>query len=267
VNQANKLKKLQHHLGQLKQVAVAFSGGVDSTLLLRVACDTLGKEQVIALTASTELVPQREQQEALELANTIGVRHEVLCEKVLDYPAVASNPRDRCYHCKQHIFLMFRKRCDELGYTHLVDGTNRDDLGEDRPGLKALTELQVGSPLAECGLDKLEVRNLSRELGLPTAERPSFACLASRIPFGVPLTTDNLVRVERCEEFLSRLGFLNFRVRYHDTVARIELEDDDMPRILAGELRHELTEHFRECGFTYVTLDLQGFRSGSMSEV
>lgn len=267
MNPERPLARLQHHLSHLKRVAVAFSGGVDSTLLLRVACDTLGKDQVVALTACTELVPRREQQEAEELARKLGVRHERLHEQVLSFRAVASNPRDRCYHCKHLLFTLFRKRCDELGYTHLVDGTNSDDLGEDRPGLKALKELQVKSPLAESGLSKQNVRELSRKLGLPTAEQPAFACLASRIPFGTVLTAENLSRVERCEDFLRDHGFHNVRVRYHDTIARIELENEDMQRIMEPSLSRELVERFREYGFTYVTLDLQGFRSGSMSEV
>ncbi len=245
---------------------MAFSGGVDSTLLLAVARDTLGSERVVALTAATQLVPRREQGEAREMAEHLGVRHVVLHEDVLQLENVATNPRDRCYHCKHHIFSLFRGKLAELGFTHLVDGTNRDDLGEDRPGLKALEELGVLSPLAECGLGKQEVRSLSRQLGLPTAERPSFACLASRIPFGTPLTADNLARVERCEDFLQSLELGNFRVRCHDNLARIELDPDDFPRLLDQAWRSALVERLKEFGFTYVTLDLQGFRSGSMGE-
>ena len=174
-----KLHRLKENLSHLKQVAVAFSGGVDSTLLLKVACDTLGVHNVIALTACTQLVPEHEQQEALDFASEIGVRHELIHEDILKLPEVADNPRERCYHCKHHIFSLFRSHLQKIGISSLVDGTNHDDLSEDRPGLKALEELGVGSPLAECGIGKAEVRILSRQLGLPTAERPSFACLAS----------------------------------------------------------------------------------------
>jgi len=263
----DKLRQLQAHLGHLQRVAIAFSGGVDSTLLLKVACDTLGQENVIALTACTALVPQREQEQARELAESLGVHHVTLREDVLSLATVADNPRDRCYHCKHHIFSLFRTALAELGTRHLLDGTNLDDLSEDRPGLRALAELGVESPLAMYRLSKDEVRALSRRFGLPTAERPSFACLASRIPFGTPLTAENLSRVERCEELLQDLGFRNYRVRCHDQVARIELEEEEMPRLAETALRSELIRRFKEFGFTYVTLDLQGFRSGSMSEV
>jgi len=263
----DKLKLLQERLGQLQRVAIAFSGGVDSTLLLKVACDVLGRENVVALTACTALVPRSEQLQARELADSLGACQVTLSDDILQLAAVAANPRDRCYHCKHHLFSRFRTALEELGFNHLLDGTNLDDLGEDRPGLRALAELGVESPLAACGLGKEEVRTLSRRFELPTADRPSFACLASRIPFGTPLTLENLARVERCEELLHELGFRNYRVRCHDRVARIELEEAEMPRLTDTTLRRELICRFKEYGFTYVTLDLQGFRSGSMSEV
>ena len=267
LNLGDKLTQLKQHLSHLQKVAVAFSGGVDSTLLLKVACDTLGRDRVVALTACTQLVPRQEQLEARELAEKLGIHHVRIHEDVLQVENVASNPRDRCYHCKHEIFSLFLERCQDLGFEHLVDGTNLDDLGEDRPGLKALAELNVGSPLAECRLGKEEVRALSRTFGLPTAERPSFACLASRIPFGVRLTAENLAQVERCEEGLRELGFGNFRVRHHGSVARIEVERPDMQRLMDSGIYSKVIKHFKAQGFHYVTLDLEGLRSGSMSEV
>lgn len=261
-----KLTRLRDRLSHLDRVAVAFSGGVDSTLLLKVACDTLGVGQVVALTAATQLVPRREQDEARDMAAMLGVHHVIVEEDVLRHETVSANRRDRCYHCKRHIFTLFRERLPGLRCEHLLDGTNLDDLGEDRPGLRALSELGVLSPLAESALGKADVRALSRRFGLPTAERPSFACLASRIPFGTPLTAENLARVEKCEDYLQQLGLGNFRVRCHDNLARLELDPSDMALLLNEQRRHELVARFSEYGFTYVTLDLKGFRSGSMSE-
>lgn len=247
----------------LGRAAVAFSGGVDSTLLLRAAHDALG-DGALALTAASPLHPRRELDEATQLARHIGVRHMLLPSDELSLPEFSANPTDRCYICKRHNFAMLIEAARREGVGVLLEGSNADDTGEYRPGLRAVRELGVLSPLLDAGLTKAEIRALSRELGLPTHDKPAFACLATRIPYGDALTPAVLTQVETAEDCLRSIGFTQFRVRRHGDVARIELPETDIPR--ACELREAIARGLRGAGFDYITLDLEGFRSGSMDE-
>jgi uncharacterized protein len=260
----NKWETLKAILLSLNSVLVAYSGGVDSTLLLKVARDTLG-EKATAATIKGEVHPQWEVEEALRVARDMGVEPLVVELSVLDHSAFAANPPDRCYHCKSLIFTRLKEIAQEQGLAWVVEGSNRDDLGDYRPGRRALEELAVRSPLLEAGLTKAEIRSLSRYLGLPTWDRPSLACLASRFPYGTALTATVLEQVDRAEVFLGELGFGQRRVRHHGDIARLEIEAEDWPILL--ENRQRIVARLRDLGYTYVTVDLSGYRTGSMNEV
>jgi len=262
-----KYQKLKEILTEMSSVAVAFSGGVDSTFLLKVACDTLGADHVVALTAVAPIIPTFEVDQSKKLASALGVIHRLIQNQALDHPAFAHNSPDRCYHCKHMIFSRFLDELKQLGISILVDGSNVDDMSDYRPGHKALQELGVRSPLLEAGLTKQDIRDLSQRLNLPTWNMQPLACLATRFPYGTPITLASLEKIERCEDWLREQGFSNYRVRCHDQLARIEIAPDDFPRLLQTGLRESLTSTFKANGFDYVTLDLQGFRSGSMNEV
>lgn len=253
------LKKILHGLGN---VAVAFSGGVDSTFLLKVAHDVLG-ENVLALTAASVFVPRSEVDAAKKFCADNGIRQKIFSADVLNISGVKENPADRCYLCKRALFENFLRLAAENNCAAVVEGSNTDDLGDYRPGMKALAELGIKSPLRDADLSKSEIRTLSREMKLPTADKPSMACLASRIPYGETLTAEKLSRVEAAEEFLSGEHFGQLRVRVHGDIARIEIPPEDFPRLM--ELRGVVTEKFQSLGFAYVTLDLQGYRVGSMN--
>jgi len=258
--------RLKAELAGFGSVVVAFSGGVDSTFLLKVAIDVLGSDKVLALTATSPTYPEFEFQEACQLAKLFGARQLVVESDELKIPGFAQNDRRRCYHCKSELFGICRDKAEELGYAEILDGSNLDDLQDYRPGREAACELAVRSPLLECGLGKEEIRALSRRLGLPTAEKQAFACLSSRFPYGTEITAERLRQVDRCETFLRRQGFNNYRVRYHDAIARIEVAPAELERLFNPELRQAVIKAFKAAGFTYVTLDLQGYRTGSMNE-
>lgn len=259
----DKLKALQDELLSFDSVAVAFSGGVDSTFLLAVAGDVLGKN-CLALTAKSPLVPPREVDEARRFCADRGIAHEVIDLPQLDDPGVRGNPPDRCYHCKYATFSALFRAAACHGITTLAEGSNMDDTGDYRPGLRAVAELGVKSPLRDAGLYKAEIRELSREMGLPTWRKPALACLASRIPYGQTITAEKLAAVDHAEDTLRRLGLTQVRVRLDSGVARIEALPDEFPLVM--ENRPAIVEDFKALGFAYVTLDLQGYRTGSMNE-
>lgn len=260
-----KLARLHDQLSQMERVVVAFSGGVDSTFLLKVACDHLGAHQVLALTATSPTYPSYELQQARELAGEFGVEHLLIESNELEIPGYADNPPRRCYHCKHELFSRCLQEARKRGFTSVLDGSNLDDLGDYRPGRDAVSELHIHSPLLEAGLTKADIRSLSRQLGLRTWDKQAFACLSSRFPYGTRITAERLRQIDHCETFLREAGFRQYRVRYHEAIARIEVAPEDFDRLLDPALRARLVASFQASGFTFVTLDLQGYRTGSMN--
>lgn len=259
-----KHEELKRLLRDMGSVMVAFSGGVDSTFLLKTAIDELG-ERAAAITIQAPFHSSRELAEAQHLAETIGAKQIVYDARQLDMSVIENNPPDRCYLCKQKVFTICRSITGENGFSWLADGSNIDDLDDYRPGRRALLELGVRSPLLEAGLTKAEIRELSRRLGLQTWNKPALACLLTRFPHGSRITADKLIMVENCEEFLRKSGFGQLRVRVHEETARIELEESDLPRFLEKAVRTAVCDYFQSAGFKRVTLDLEGYRCGSMN--
>ena len=259
-----KLEKLQQSLNDLGCVAIAFSGGVDSTFLLKVAHDVLA-DKAFAVTALSGLFPASEMNEAREFTKFNGIRHIVCETDEFAIEGFAENPVNRCYICKKSLFSRFRQVTEDNGTKNLAEGSNVDDDGDYRPGMRAIKELNVISPLRDAGLTKDEIRRLSREMGLQTWEKPSFACLASRFPYGEEITREKLKAVEISERLLFDLGFRQVRVRRHGNLARIEILPDEMEK-LTPEIRKAVYSGVKKAGFAYVTLDLQGYRTGSMNE-
>lgn len=257
---------LKDNLAELGSAVIAFSGGVDSTFLLLTARDVLGADKIIALTATSPTYPSHEFNESVRLAKQLGVNQVVVDSNELEIPGFADNPPQRCYHCKKELFDICLGKAKDLGYREVLDGSNLDDLDDYRPGRQAATELKVRSPLLEAELTKDDIRELSRENGLPTADKQPFACLASRFPYGTRITAERLQQIDRCESFMREKGFHTFRVRYHGETARIEVALDEIPRIIDDNMRNELLSEFKAAGFTYIALDLQGYRTGSMNE-
>jgi len=244
---------------------VAFSGGTDSTLLLHLAREELG-HRAVALLASSPTYSQAELIKARRIASEMGVRCIEVSSKELQIPDFVQNTPQRCYYCKRELMHLCREKAQILGLAQVVDGTNFDDRGDFRPGMKASRELGIRSPLLEAGLTKNEIRKASRKLGLSTWNKPSLACLASRFPYGTTITSERLRQVDHAEEFLRSLGLRQVRVRIHDPIARVEIEARDFRRFLGNEIRQKVTQALKELGFTYVTVDLEGYRTGSMNE-
>jgi pyridinium-3,5-biscarboxylic acid mononucleotide sulfurtransferase len=260
-----KLDSLRADLRSRGPILLAFSGGVDSSFLLRVAVEELA-DAVVALTTRSPTAPEEDEAIALALAQELGVHHLVIEANELEVPEYAANPTNRCYFCKASLYDICRREAAKLGIEHIVDGVNTDDLGDYRPGLQAAAEQGVGHPLADAGLTKREIRTYSRELGLPTWDKPSSPCLSSRFPYGTAITLEGLRRVGQAERALHRLGFRECRVRFHDPIARIEVPAGEIARLTQSPVRESVASELRSLGFRYVAVDLQGFRSGSLNE-
>lgn len=263
----SKYVHLQSILRELSSVAIGFSGGIDSTLLIRVATEVLG-DQALAVIGRSETYPTREFEEAIQLANKFGSRHKIVRTEETDDLKFRENPPDRCYFCKTELFGKLHDIAAEEGIRWIADGTIVDDLGDFRPGMRAKSEQEVRSPLLEAGFTKNDVRALAKELGIPTWNKPSFACLSSRFPYGFGITKENLMKVDDAESYLRDQGLRFFRVRHHDDrTARLEVGPQEFHRFFDESFRNEVVSHLKILGYLYVTLDLQGYRTGSMNEV
>jgi uncharacterized protein len=264
---ATKHQHLQDLLKEMKRVLIAFSGGVDSTLLLKVAKDVLG-DHVLAVTALSETTSRHERLDADRLAKELSAEHLRVYTRELQMDEFVKNPDNKCYICKKERFGGLVELAQKEGYRFVLDGGNLDDHSDYRPGIKATRELGVRSPLAEAGFSKQDIRTLSRQLGLDTWDKPSYACLASRIPYHSPISAEKLRQVDDGEEFLRNLGFLGqVRVRHHNEIARLEIDARDLPQFLQPALRNKVVEHFKKLGFTYIALDLEGYNMGSLNRV
>ena len=260
-----KLENLKSELARMGKLAVAFSGGVDSTFLLKVSHDVL-KNNVIAVTARSSTYPEREFTEARSFIEKLGIEHVVIVSEELDIEEFSRNPVNRCYFCKRELFAKIKEIARRYGIEYIADGSNLDDLDDFRPGMKALNEFNVISPLKDAGMTKDDIRKLSKEMELPTWDKPSFACLASRFPYGHEITREKLKMVEKAEQFLIDLGFKQVRVRHHGDIARVEVSSAERRKFFNEPLMDRVYDELKGIGFSYVALDLKGYRTGSMNE-
>jgi len=261
-----KKEHLTHILRDAGSLLVAFSGGADSSLLLAVAHETLG-EEAVAVTAVSEIYPVREREEAVKFAQQKGIEHIILRSEETGLPAFVSNRPDRCYHCKKHLFEKLVKIAEQRGIRHVAHGANVDDLKDYRPGLRAAEEMDIKAPLLSAGLNKKDIRDLSKQMGLASWDKPAMACLASRIPYGSPITAEKLKMIDEAETFLLERGVRQCRVRHHGFVARIEVKSSELRRMVDDDLRKDIVRKFRDIGFSYIAVDLEGYVSGSMNRV
>ncbi|MCS7280807.1 MAG: ATP-dependent sacrificial sulfur transferase LarE [Desulfobacterota bacterium] len=261
-----KLLTLRETIREMGRVLIAYSGGMDSTFLAKLSLDCLGKENVLLVTARSPFFPEREIKDAEKTARFLGADHIIIEHNELEVEAIVENSLERCYHCKRELFEKLLKMATKFKKEYVLDGTTKDDEGDFRPGIRALRELGIRSPLSECGLTKREIKALSEEMNLPTQNKPSFACLASRFPYGQRITEEKLRMVNTAEELLLEMGFRVVRVRHYGELARIEVGEDEINRFMSSELRKKVVESLKGLGYVYVTLDLRGFRSGSMNE-
>ncbi|MBN2446678.1 MAG: ATP-dependent sacrificial sulfur transferase LarE [Phycisphaerae bacterium] len=263
----DKLAKLRACLRKLESVLVAFSGGLDSAVLLKVAVDTLDAAHVLAVTGRSPALPQAELHGVARLAAELGARHEFIDTREFEDPNYTSNPVDRCYHCKNELYVRLADTARVYGLGAVIDGGNADDPGDFRPGMNAAREHGVLSPLMDAGLSKPEIRALAAALGLSIHDKPASPCLSSRVQYGESIDPDKLRRIDAAETFLRELGFRECRVRHHDKIARIEVPANEIARFADADLRQRVDGRLREIGYQYVSLDLRGFRSGSLNEV
>ena len=262
----SKQDSLIESLRRMGRVIVAYSGGADSAYLAWAAKQALG-DNAIAVTADSASIPESHKRDAEAFARQFGIRHQYIKTSEFDNPDYAKNAPDRCFHCKDELFNVLEHFGAEQGIEHIIYGVNKDDLGDYRPGQRAAKLHEVAAPLVEAGLTKAEIRHFSREAGLPTWDRPAAACLSSRIPYGTPVTIENVKQVEQGEEEMKALGFRQFRTRYHGEIVRIEVAPEELPKALSVEMAGKLTAIFKRLGYKYVTLDLEGYRQGSLNEV
>ncbi len=259
----DKYRNLIDYLKKLDKVVLAFSGGVDSTFLLKAAKEALG-DNLKAVTVLSPYIPKWEVEEAKELVKELKVKHQIVEVPIID--EIKHNPEDRCYLCKKAVFSIIQDIAKNEGYNYVIDGTNFDDIGDYRPGLKALGELDIKSPLLECKLTKDEIRSMSKELGLSTWDKPPYACLLTRIPYGDELKVEDFEKIEEAEKYMMSIGFRAVRVRCHGNLARIEVDRKDRKKLLNEKLLDEISANLKKIGFKYISMDLEGYRMGSFNE-
>jgi uncharacterized protein len=264
--QKEKCQKLNDYMKKLGSVAIAYSGGVDSTFLLKVAKDILGNDNVMAITVGGKTMSKREKNESDEFCREEAIKHIVLDVNEFDVEGFSENPKNRCYICKKYLFGRIIEAANANDIEYVLEGTNVDDIGDYRPGMQAIEELGVLSPLKACGFTKQDIRDVSKELKLSTWKKPSLACLATRIPYGEIITEEKLLMIDMAEQFLLDLGFSQVRVRMHDKLARVEVQQEEIRRFMENEVRIKVVEKLKKIGFTYVAVDMSGYRTGSMNE-